>query len=458
MLITNKSQEAMHRRDRTRYGELTATSTEGSPAMPTLDDRRADDRGDLALVLDVVRSGVARTRATISARTNLGRTAVSRRLDDLIDLGLVTEGALGPSNGGRSPREVRFRSEIGIVLGAEFGATSLTVCATDLSGNLLASSEEPWQIEVGPEPSLARVGELFRGLGAKLEGGIPSLWGVGIGLPGPVEFATGRPSSPPIMPGWDAYPVREHLAQEFDAPVWVDNDVNVMALGELWSGAARNDRNVVVVKIGTGIGAGLISEGALHRGAQGSAGDIGHVAVVGRDHDVMCRCGNRGCLEAVAGGAAIARDAQAAAADGTSPYLAALTRDGRELSAVDVANGAQQGDAFCVVLLAGVGQHIGEMLASIVNIFNPSLVVLGGGVTGAGDALLATIRQQIYLRSSPLATRDLRVTRSTLGHLGGAIGAAVMVIDRLFRRECLPQWIPTGSPVGQPQIAEHSRP
>ena len=111
-----------------------------------------------------------------------------------------------------------------------------------------------------------------------------------------------------------------------------------------------------------------------------------------------------------------------------------------------------------MVLLAGVGQHIGEMLASIVNIFNPSLVVLGGGVTGAGDALLATIRQQIYLRSSPLATRDLRVTRSTLGHLGGAIGAAVMVIDRLFRRECLPQWIPTGSPVGQPQIAEHSRP
>ena len=127
-----------------------------------------------------------------------------------------------------------------------------------------------------------------------------ALWGIGIGVPGPVEFATGRPVSPPIMPGWDGYPIRERFAARYGAPVWVDNDVNVLALGEWRSGVAAGHDDVVVVKIGTGIGAGIISGGRLHRGAQGSAGDVGHIQVVD-DPAVVCRCGNIGCLEALAG-------------------------------------------------------------------------------------------------------------------------------------------------------------
>ena len=144
------------------------------------------------------------------------------------------------------------------------------------------------------------------------------LWGIGIGVPGPVEFGSGRPISPPIMPGWDGYPIRERFTQRYRAPVWVDNDVNLLALGEWRSGVASGHDNVVVVKIGTGIGAGIISDGRLHRGAQGSAGDVGHIQVTD-DPAVLCRCGNVGCLEALAGGAALGRAGEAAASTAGAP-------------------------------------------------------------------------------------------------------------------------------------------
>ena len=194
----------------------------------------------------------------------------------------------------------------------------------DLDGRILGHHDEPARIEDGPERGLDRVDALFDSL-LRTTQDIPGrLWGVGIGVPGPVEFASGRPISPPIMPGWDGYPIRERFAHRYRAPVWVDNDVNVLALGEWRSGVAPGHDNVVVIKIGTGIGAGIISDGRLHRGAQGSAGDVGHIQVVD-DPSVVCRCGNIGCLEALAGGAAIGRAGQAAALEGRSTRLRAAS-------------------------------------------------------------------------------------------------------------------------------------
>jgi glucokinase-like ROK family protein len=399
----------------------------------------------LVLVLDEIRLGRSQSRSELVERTGLGRAIVAQRVGELIERGLVIEGDPGPSTGGRPARQLSFQAGAGHVLVADLGATSIDVAIMTLDGRILGHRDEPAEIEAGPEVGLGRVEELFDQLLATTHGVPGALWGIGIAVPGPVEFATGRPVSPPIMPGWDRYPIRERFAARFAAPVWVDNDVNVLALGEWRSGVAAGHDDVVVVKIGTGIGAGIISGGRLHRGAQGSAGDVGHIQVVD-DPAVICRCGNIGCLEARAGGAALGQLGAAAARDGRSARLrTALDQRGR-VTAEDVARAASSGDPVAVAMLQEAGRLVGSMLASVVNFFNPSLIVIGGGVANSPDQFLASIRETVYRRSLPLATRDLLIRRSSLGGLAGVIGAASMVVDEVFSREAIGQWLAAGDP------------
>lgn len=431
---------------RSRPGHLPGPASIGLGPLPeeTLDA--------LVVVLDEIRLGRSRSRSEIAARTGLSRAIVAQRVGELIERGLVVEGDLGPSTGGRPPRQLAFRADAGHVLVADFGATSLDVALTTLDGGILAHYDEPADIADGPERCLQRVDELFDQLRSSRRNLPGHLWGIGISVPGPVEFRTGRPISPPIMPGWDGYPIRERFAQRYNAPVWVDNDVNVMALGEWRAGIAVGHDNVVVIKIGTGIGAGIISDGRLHRGSQGCAGDVGHIQVTD-DPGVICRCGNVGCLEALAGGAALGRDGLAAAREGRSEFLrAALDRNGT-VTARDVAMAASFGDPVAHGLLVAAGRRIGHMLASIVNFFNPSLIVIGGGVAQSGDTILAAIREVVYRRSLPLATRELVIQRSSLGGLAGVIGDAAMVVDQLFARESIAQWMEAGEPSGMPEVA-----
>jgi len=402
-------------------------------------------------VLDEIRLGRSRSRSELVARTGLGRAIVARRVQELIDRGLVTEGAVGPSTGGRPPRQLAFRADAGHVLVADLGATSIDVAVTSLDGRILGHHDEPARIEDGPERALARVDALFGSLLRTTEDIPGRLWGIGIGVPGPVEFESGRPISPPIMPGWDGYPIRDRFTKRYGAPVWVDNDVNLLALGEWRSGVAAGHDNVVVVKIGTGIGAGIISDGRLHRGAQGSAGDVGHIQVTD-DPAVVCRCGNTGCLEALAGGAAIGRAGEAAALEGRSAKLQAALDQHGGLSAEDVARAASSGDPAAVALLQTAGRRVGSMLASVVNFFNPSLIVIGGGVANSPDQLMAAIRESIDRRSLPLATRDLSIQRSSLGGLAGVIGASSMVVDQVFSRTSIARWIEAGDPASIPNL------
>jgi glucokinase-like ROK family protein len=405
----------------------------------------------LVTVLDEIRLGRSRSRSELVARTGLGRAIVARRVQELIDRGLVTEGEVGPSTGGRPPRQLAFRADAGHVLVADLGATSIDVAVTSLDGRILGHHDEPARIEDGPERCLERVDALFESL-LRTTQDIPGrLWGIGIGVPGPVEFESGRPVSPPIMPGWDGYPIRARFTARYGAPVWVDNDVNMLALGEWRSGVAAGHDNVVVVKIGTGVGAGIISDGRIHRGAQGSAGDVGHIQV-SDDPAVVCRCGNTGCLEALAGGGALARDGEAAALAGTSPRLGvALDQHGR-VTAEDVARAASSGDPVAIELLRAAGRRVGSMLASVVNFFNPSLIVIGGGVANSPDQLLIAIRDAVHGRSLPLATRDLLIQRTSLGGLAGVIGASSMVVDQLFSRESIARWIEAGDPASAPEL------
>ena len=397
-------------------------------------------------VLAHLRANGEASRAELAEATRLGRSVLMQRIETLLKSGLLAEDRVGASTGGRAPRLLRFRADAGHLLVADLGATSTDVALADLSGGILAHRQEPSEIAAGPEAVLGRVEELFDECVAEVGASRGNVWAIGIGVPGPVEFASGRPVSPPIMPGWDGYSVRERLAHR-GVPVWVDNDVNVMALGELTAGSGRGVDDFVYVKIGTGIGAGIVVDGRIHRGAKGSAGDVGHIHVqAGRD--VTCRCGMSGCLEAFAGGAALARDAEAAAREGRSPILRALLDTKGFLTSEDVATASKHGDPVSVELITEAGRLIGQMLTGIVNFFNPSLIVIGGGVAGAGDLLLATVRQTIYRRSLPLATRDLTVRRSALDDRAGVIGAATMAANELFAPAFLLRWLGAGTPAG----------
>ncbi|WP_300009239.1 ROK family transcriptional regulator [Pseudonocardia sp.] len=401
----------------------------------------------LVAVLDLIRRDEARTRAELGRQLALGRSLVTQRVGQLIGSGLVEEGSLGSSTGGRAPRELRFRASAGTVLVAELGVTKVSVGRTDLSGALIEHHEQAWDIAQGPDASLRQIGDLFDTFGHR-----EPVWGIGLGVPGPVEFLSGRPIAPPMMPGWDGFPVRDWLAARYAAPVWVDNEVNAMALGEYRAGLGRGIDDQVFVKIGSGIGAGLISGGRLHRGAQGCAGDVGHVAVTD-PVGTICRCGRSGCLEAVAGGYALVRDATAAAAEGHSEHLAARLMAMGRLEPRDVTGAAEFGDRVAMELMNRAGRRIGEMLATLVNFYNPSLIVVGGGVAAVGDQLLAAIRQNVYQRSLPLATRDLRIVASELDDRAGLVGAGLMVIDELFSSERIRYWFDCRTPAGRPELA-----
>jgi glucokinase-like ROK family protein len=299
---------------------------------------------------------------------------------------------------------------------------------TDGSLEPIAAYSQPIDIRSGPKSVLATVNEVLGKFRA--EGHYDRLHAIGIGVPGPVSFRDGVPVSPPIMPGWDRYPVRDLLAREHGCPVVVDNDVNIMAVGEVHGGVAHAASNLLFVKIGTGIGCGIYLGGEVYRGTDGCAGDIGHIKV--EDAGPLCTCGNVGCLEALFGGAALARDALAAARSGTSPVLAARLADNGEVSAVDVAEGAAAGDAICIGLIRDGGRRVGNVLAGLVSFINPSMIVIGGGLAAVGHVLLAEIRSVVYRRSLPLATGNLPVVLSELGPRAGVVGGALLASNLAY--------------------------
>jgi len=370
-----------------------------------------------------VRKGRARSRAELVALTGASRNTISARVDQLIEANLLEEGGRGWSTGGRPPTILQFNSRAGCVLAVDLGVTSVDVAVTDLSAQVLATVGHPIDIADGPGPVLAEVDRLAQKVLADAGLTPADVRAVGVGVPGPVEFSTGRPSHPPIMPGWHDHPIPGAFAR-YECPVYVDNDVNVMALGEL--GVADSADDVLVVKVGTGIGCGVIVEGRVYRGAQGSAGDIGHIYVAQPDgRTVVCRCGNENCLEAIAGGGALFRDALAAGLQVTS------TRQVIEL--------ANHGDGAAVELVRNSGRTIGTVLAALVNFFNPHRIVMTGGVAQAGLPLLAGIRETVYRRSMPLAARSLEISVSDAPEMSGRIGAALMAIEGFLDEDAIHQ-------------------
>ncbi|WP_433501603.1 ROK family protein [Sphaerimonospora sp. CA-214678] len=380
-----------------------------------------------ARLLRLLREDGARSRAELGDVIQLSRSKLALELDRLAALGLVESGGLAASRGGRRSGIVRIASHLRFV-GIDIGATSIDVAVTNGELEVLSHLSRPADVREGPTAVLSQALELVGKLRAN--GTAAEIHGAGIGVPGPVSFRDGTPIAPPIMPGWDHFPVREAMSQELGCPVLVDNDVNIMALGELHTGLARSVDDFLLVKIGTGIGCGIVVHGEIYRGVSGSAGDIGHIRV--NDHGPTCACGNTGCLEAYFSGASLARDALAAAQSGRSAFLAERLAERGSVTAEDVAAAAATGDALAVRMIREGGRQVGTVLAGLVSFFNPGLVIIAGGVAGLGHALLAEIRSLVYHRSLPLATGNLPIVLSDLGATAGVIGATRLISDHIF--------------------------
>ncbi|GAA2140603.1 ROK family protein [Arthrobacter humicola] len=400
---------------------------------------QTDEVTSLLRIVNLVRTGEATTRPEIGKVTGLGRGVVSQRVDQAIQMGFLGDGEFGASSGGRAPRTLRFRAERGRIVICALGAAHMRVGVAALDGDILEHRHRTWDIAQGPEKTIDAAMSLIDDI-LKKDAEVP-VWGVVVGLPGPVDFASGQPVAPPIMPGWNGYDVRAPFEERFNAPVWVDNDSNLLALGER---ARRRDAlvDLIYCKIGSGVGAGLLSKGRIHRGANGAAGDIGHVRV--SDSDAQCRCGKIGCLEAVAGGWALVRDAEQAIKEGAGSSLAPKAKKGA-LTLEDITLAAHDGDPLAITLIQKSARVAGETISALVNMFNPGVIVIGGAIASAGEVFLAEVRQRVYELSLPLATRDLTITLSVNDEREPLRGGAELAREQLFD-VTFPRWFAEGRP------------
>lgn len=424
---------------------------------PSVVGHRASDLHDMreannTLVLRVIRQHGPLARVAIARRTGLSRTTVSSIVDGLLAEGVVREGetlSAAPS-GGRRPTLVHFNESAGVILGVDIGRTHFTLLATDLHAHVIARQSGPWDTDLGPDACLPRLISEIRRLVSENQLDWDRVVGVGVGIPGPVDASLNMLVAPPRMAGWGGVDVTGILRAALGTPVLLNNDANLGALAESRYGAAIGASDFTYVKVGTGIGCGLVIDGKIYRGSSGVAGEFGHTTVV--SDGPLCACGNRGCLEAVAGAPQIVRSALSAGY-GQGEATARATTGGKdsphtqdfEVDVAEVIQAALRGDQACQAAVARAAELIGVALAGLVNLVNPSVILLDGSVARAGELVLGPIREAIRERSLVAASQAVRVQASALGDSAIALGAATMVIDAIF-----------GPPVAIAHVAEEA--
>ena len=396
-------------------------------------DPRAMREANRRLVLNCIRQQGPLARVTIARRTGLSRTTVSSLVDALLHEGLLREGEpqSAPPTGGRRPILVHFNEAAGYVLGVDLGRTHYTVIAADLAAHELARESGPCNTDCGPEATLALLVRALRDFAAAHQIAWDRVVGIGLGIPGPLDRLRRTLVSPPRMPGWHGVEIDRLLGRELHVPIYISNDANMGALGESRFGAAREVEVLTYVKVGTGIGCGLVVRGRIYTGSRGVAGELGHVTL---DEDgPLCECGNRGCLETLAGAPAIVADAldyrtRPDGPDGAVMSVAA----GNVVDISDVVRAAQEGDSASRAAIERAGERLGIALAGLVNLVNPSLILLDGGVARSGELLIEPIRRSIAARSLAAASEGLRIEQGALGDHAIAMGGIAAVLDAAF--------------------------
>ena len=393
------------------------TSGQGSTAREWQGDLNAIKTS--AALLSLVGSGRARSRSALTELSGLSRATVDQKLAGLIDAGLIRETEETLPSGGRPTRALDLNRDFAVVLCADIGEQHIRVAVTDLQPRILAEISETFDILLGPAVVLSWIEEQFEALLSRIGKTTGDVLGIGIGLPAPVDYANGRVVGPSVMVGWDNFEIRQYLEEKFSVPVYAENDVNLLALSDHRQ-RRTNVSEMVFVKVGTGIGSGIITEGRLYRGAQGAAGDIGHIQFA-REPAPLCRCGKIGCVEARAAGWAIARE---------------LRKEGIEAhTARDVTRLVELGQPLAIHLVRESGRILGEVMTSLVSILNPQMIVIGGTLAVVNDHLLAGIRELVYKRSLPLATRELELVISPPDPDAGIMGAAILVVEEQMKAQ-----------------------
>jgi predicted NBD/HSP70 family sugar kinase len=380
--------------------------------------------GDL---LELVRSGRAVTRGALQQATGLSRATVGQRLDRLFRAGWLREGAGGPVDsplGGRPSITLEFDDAHAVVLAADLETRHARAAVLSLTGEILAEHSGTLVIEDGPDAVLGELGRWFAELLEKAGHRAEEACGIGLAVPGPVDLESGMVIQPPIMPGWDGYDITGRLARSFTehtgagpVPVLVDNDANLMAYGEQRT-AYPDCSAFVLVKVSTGIGAGVVVDGSVYRGIDGGAGDLGHIRVPA-GAEALCRCGSYGCLAAVASGGAVARRLAA------TGVPAASGSDVRDLLA--------SGHPGAAALAREAGRQVGDVLATVVTLLNPGVLMIAGDL--AGTPFLTGVRELLYQRALPRSTARLEVVTSRLGERAGLVGAGALVVEHLYAPE-----------------------
>jgi glucokinase-like ROK family protein len=388
-----------------------------------------------AAIIDILHRNRLVSRAEITAITCWSKAKTSHEVNGVIAKGYVIEVGDGVSQGGRKPRLLQINDKLGFVVGIDIGATSIEIVLADTAGTILQRVAEAADVRQSAEIVLGRCKELALEMAVKQNIHPEQILGIGVGVPGPVNFTRGMLVAPPLIPDWEEYPIRDYFTKTFTSShVSVDNDVNIMALGEQNANKTKEIENFLMIKIGTGIGCGIMASKKIHRGSEGSAGDIGHICV--DKNGPVCLCGNRGCLEAMAAGPAIAQRAMQAARDGKSELLKKMMEANEGvLTPEDVNAACREGDEAALDIIRSSGQMIGEVLAGLVNFFNPSHIFIGGGIANFGNHLLIAIKRTVLRRSLPLATQNLTINFSRTGADSGILGAITLAREYIFTVE-----------------------
>ncbi|WP_214321360.1 ROK family transcriptional regulator [Nonomuraea sediminis] len=362
-------------------------------------------------ILQLIRNGTCRTRKELIAYTGLSRSTITERVDRLIEAGYIHETGVASSGGGRPSSVLAIDSTSRLVLVADLGATHARAALTDLTARPIAEEYIEMRIELGPEPVLSWVRQAFQRLLDKTGHSPAEVCGIGLDLPGSVDHTSGRLIRSFLMPGWDDHPIAEVMRRSFDVPILVENDAKAMALGEWWS-SWRSCPALVLIKVSTGIGAGIIVDGQIYRGVEQAAGNIGHVRLREGD-DRVCTCGSRGCVASLASGQALAADLGVA-------------------TSRDVVRLVQAGDPEAIALTQEAGRTLGIVLATAVSLLNPGVLVLAGDMAETREHYLTGIRESIYRRSLPYTTRNLDIVTSTLAGNAAITGTAVLVMEHIL--------------------------
>jgi predicted NBD/HSP70 family sugar kinase len=367
-------------------------------------------------VLRLIRERNATTRTEVGALTGLSRTAVASRVTSLVDAGLVVESDDGSAGVGRPPARLAFNAAAGVVLAAAVGRSRTQVAVCDLAGEPLAEADVEQEVGLGPDELMPRVVRALRDVLRRVRREAAAVRGVGVSIPGTVNSDARCSQSSPIMTGWHGVPLDRYFTRLTGAPVFVENDTNVIALAER-GGHLLKFADALIVKASTGFGAGIVSSGVILHGALGAAGEIGHVKYAPAK-GIACRCGEVGCLEAVAGGWALVRN---------------MRDNGHDIAHIrDVAALAVAGDGDARREVRRSGRQLGEVLAAAVTLLNPAAIVIGGDLAPAYDVFVAGLRETLYRDASAIATRELQIVPATYGAQSGVRGCATLALDHIL--------------------------